>query len=64
MLTLGFIKREKIAMDKLKDTIENTNFGILNDIDKLFESEDEGFKNKSLNKFFFFFYFIYDIKSK
>lgn len=64
MLTLGFIKREKIAMDKLKDTIENTNFGILNDINKLFESKDEGFKNKSLNRFFIQNGFIYDTKSK
>lgn len=64
MLGLGFIKKEKIAMDKFKGIIGNTNLNILNDIDEIFESKHEGFDNKTLNKFFIQNGFSYDNNSK
>lgn len=64
MLGLGFIKKEKIAMDRFKDVIENTNLDILNDIDNVFENKHEGFENKTLNKFFIQNGFSYDNNSK
>ena len=62
MLSISFIKKEKIKMDSFKDKLEKTNLEVLNEIDKFFDKQDKrrGFKFKTLNKFFIQNGFAYD----
>ena len=61
MLSLAFIKKERNQMKTFKDKMETTNLDILKDVDDFFNKrKNEGFKFKTLNKFFIENGFSYD----
>ena len=65
MLSLSFIKKERNKMKTFKDKMETTNLDILKDVDDFFDKhKNEGFKFKTLNRFFIDNGFSYDNDGK